>query len=410
MELKDGYKKTDIGIIPVDWEVVSLKSLCCVPMQNGVFYKPSSKGKGVRLVNVGDLYRTTPIDVENLELFDATDEEKKRFKVENGDLFFTRSSVVPSGIAHCNIYQKIDSGCVVFDSHIIRIRSDFRKVDAHFLYRFCLSKVARTYLVAHSKTATMTTIDQGVLGKCPVVLPTKKEQKAIAEVLSDTDNLIRALEKRIAKKCLIKQGAMQKLLTPKEDWEVKKLGEICDVRDGTHQTPNYVEIGIPFYSVENVTKNDFKNTKFISESEHNFLTKNWKIEKGDILMTRIGSIGDCKFINWNVNASFYVSLALLKMKKGFSGQFLTQYSNSEFFKKEIELNSLSSAIPKKINLGQISNVKVIIPLNYEEQTHIATILSDMDSEIEALEKKRAKYKLLKQGLMQNLLTGKIRLI
>ncbi len=203
---------------------------------------------------------------------------------------------------------------------------------------------------------------------------------------------------------------MQKLLTPKEDWEVKKLGEICDVRDGTHQTPNYVEIGIPFYSVENVTKNDFKNTKFISESEHNFLTKNWKIEKGDILMTRIGSIGDCKFINWNVNASFYVSLALLKMKKGFSGQFLTQYSNSEFFKKEIELNSLSSAIPKKINLGQISNVKVIIPLNYEEQTHIATILSDMDSEIEALEKKRAKYKLLKQGLMQNLLTGKIRLI
>ncbi|OQY02159.1 MAG: hypothetical protein B6I26_02220, partial [Desulfobacteraceae bacterium 4572_130] len=89
---------------------------------------------------------------------------------------------------------------------------------------------------------------------------------------------------------------------------------------------------------------------------------------------------------------------------------LTQYSNSEFFKKEIELNSLSSAIPKKINLGQISNLKVIIPLNYEEQTHIATILSDIDSEIEVLKKKQAKYKQLKQGLMQNLLTGKIRLV
>jgi type I restriction enzyme, S subunit len=79
-----------------------------------------------------------------------------------------------------------------------------------------------------------------------------------------------------------------------KDWEVKWLGDIADIKDGTHQTPKYVESGIPFFSVENVTRGDFTNTKFISEAEHRFLTKSFKIEKNDILMTRIGSIGDCK--------------------------------------------------------------------------------------------------------------------
>ena len=98
------------------------------------------------------------------------------------------------------------------------------------------------------------------------------------------------------------------------DWEVKTLGEIAVVRDGTHQTPTYVDYGVPFYSVESVTNNNFTNTKFITEEAHKILTKTFKIEKGDILMTRIGSIGDCKLIDWDVNASFYVSLALLKIK------------------------------------------------------------------------------------------------
>jgi len=178
----------------------------------------------------------------------------------------------------------------------------------------------------------------------------------------------------------------------------------------THQTPKYVEQGVPFYSVENVTANDFTNTKCISPEEHAFLTKSWKIEKGDILMTRIGSIGVCKYIDWDVDASFYVSLTLLKIKKEYSARFICHYSQFEYFKKEIVLNSLQFAYPQKINLGQISKVKLIIPESIEEQESIAQILSDMDAEIEGLEKKLDKYKMLKQGMMQNLLTGKIRLI
>jgi type I restriction enzyme S subunit len=249
-----------------------------------------------------------------------------------------------------------------------------------------------------------------------IPIPTKSEQTAIATALSDTNTLIDNLEKLIAKKQNIKQGVMQELLTGRKglsgfnsEWETFKLGEIAEIKDGTHQTPRYVEFGIPFYSVENVTRNDYQKVKFISEIEHLFLTKNFKIGKGDILMTRIGSIGDMKYVDWEVNASFYVSLALLKIKPGFSAKFICHYSNSSFFKKELELNSLVSAIPKKINLGNISNIRIMIPSSFEEQTAIAKLLGDMDIEIKTLEQKLNKYKMIMQGMKQVLLTGKIRL-
>ena len=240
--------------------------------------------------------------------------------------------------------------------------------------------------------------------------PTLTEQAAIASVISDTEAIIISLEKHITKKQNIKRGAMQTLLVPKKNWAVKKLGEIAEVRDGTHQTPKYVDAGIPFYSVESITANNFTDTKFITQEAHALLTKNYKIERGDILMTRIGSIGDCKYVDWDVDASFYVSLALLKIKKDYSANFICHYSKTHYFKKELELNSLQFAIPKKINLGQISEVKLNIPVSFEEQQTISQILSDMDAEIEALEIKLDKYKMLKQGMMQNLLTGKIRLV
>jgi type I restriction enzyme S subunit len=284
------------------------------------------------------------------------------------------------------------------------------KISPNFTQKILRSFFVRKQIILKAQGAIRANIGQSDLSKVLIPLPPLPEQTAIATVLSDTDKLLQALEKKIAKKYLIKQGAMQKLLKPKEGWVVKTLGEIFDVRDGTHQTPNYQKIGIPFYSVESVSNNDFKNTKYVSYSEHKFLTKNWKIEKGDILMTRIGSVGVCKYIDWDVDASFYVSLALLKSQNDISAKFITQYSTSNSFKKEIDLNSLLFAIPKKINLGNISNVKVTIPSTKEEQIEIASILFEMDTEIENLEKQLAKYKQLKQGLMQNLLTDKIRLV
>jgi type I restriction enzyme S subunit len=193
-----------------------------------------------------------------------------------------------------------------------------------------------------------------------------------------------------------------------EDWDVVTLGLIATIRDGTHQTPKYVPVGIPFYSVEHVTSGDFSNTKFISEEEHRFLTRSFRIEKGDVLMTRIGSIGDCVLVDWDVDASFYVSLALLKIN-GANAAYIAAYSELPAFKKEVDLHSLPSATPKKINLGPIADVRVALPSNPAEQESIAKALSDVDALLEGLDWLIAKKRDLKQAAMQQLLTGDTRL-
>lgn len=194
-----------------------------------------------------------------------------------------------------------------------------------------------------------------------------------------------------------------------EDWEVKSIGDICVVKDGTHQTPNYTYFGIPFYSVENISNNDFSNVKYISEEEHIILSSNSKIEKGDVLMTRIGSIGCCKYIDWEVKASFYVSLALLKFQDDECARYFTHYSETNLFKDEIEQNSLQFAVPQKINLGNIPKIRIILPSILKEQQLIADALTKVDNLIMSLSKVIEKKKLIKKGTMQKLLSGEMRL-
>ena len=210
-----GYQDTSVGLIPKDWTVEELVQISKVPLQNGLFFKPTHKGRGIRLINVGDLYVDGTIDLSSLELFDATDKDRQRYRVEDGDIFFTRSSVVPAGIAHCNIIENTNEQAVVFDSHVIRFRADTTKGKPTYLNRYFKGPVARRHLVAGAKTLAMTTIDQVVLNKCPVILPSLEEQTAIAAVLSDMDAEIDALKARRAKTRDLKQAMMQELLTGK---------------------------------------------------------------------------------------------------------------------------------------------------------------------------------------------------
>lgn len=198
-----------------EWEVTRMSALTSIPVQNGVFYEPSRKGRGCKLINVSDLYSNVPISTQSLELFDANTNEILRFGVDHGDIFFTRSSLTLDGIAHCNIYKKCENENVVFDCHIIRIRPNTKRVDPFFLFRYCMSFDTRKYLVANAKTTTMTTVDQSVIANLPIALPSLAEQTAIATVLSDMDDELSALEARRDKTRALKQAMMQELLTGK---------------------------------------------------------------------------------------------------------------------------------------------------------------------------------------------------
>jgi type I restriction enzyme, S subunit len=255
MAVKYGYKLTEMGEIPEDWEVKIVSSILASPIQNGVFYEPSRKGKGCKLINVSDLYRCFPVDVGNLESFDARSDEIARFSVRNGDIFFTRSSITADGIAQCNVYVTGSIEPIVFDSHIIRIRVDGSRADPLFVARFCGSRLVRRFLIANSKTTTMTTIDQPVIAKLPILLPPLVEQNAISETLNDADELLSYLDRLISKKRDIKQAAMQQLLTGKtrlpgfnEGWEIRRLGDISQIKTGVRNNEDKVEDGTyPFF-------------------------------------------------------------------------------------------------------------------------------------------------------------------
>lgn len=243
------------------------------------------------------------------------------------------------------------------------------RMDSRFLYYYFLSSEGQKKIKAINASTSLGAIYKDDVKRILVPELDIKEQKQIAETLSGIDSLISKLQELIVKKKNIRQGTMQRVLTGKNrlqgfssEWKDTTLGNICDIKDGTHQTPHYVESGIPFYSVETVTNDDFTHVKYISLEEHERLTSSYKIENGDVLMTRIGSIGKGKYVDWNPNASFYVSLALLKFRGNKPlANFIALLTGTEEFQKEAELHSLQFAIPMKINLGQISDIRVRIP-------------------------------------------------
>ncbi|MGL5901335.1 MAG: restriction endonuclease subunit S, partial [Cetobacterium sp.] len=191
------------------------------------------------------------------------------------------------------------------------------------------------------------------------------------------------------------------------EWEEKKIGDVCSIYDGTHQTPTYVNQGIKFVSVENI-KNIDNTDKYITKEA---FEKDFKIkpQKDDILMTRItaGIIGATAIVKNNNPLGYYVSLALLRKKSDIFIEFLAQYINGIQFKKELNKRIIHVAFPKKINLGDIGDCKIKTP-SLPEQEKIASFLSEVDTKIEKLEKKKELLSQYKKGMMQKLFSQKLR--
>lgn len=190
-------------------------------------------------------------------------------------------------------------------------------------------------------------------------------------------------------------------------WKLRKLGNLASIFDGTHQTPKYVAEGVPFYSVEHVTSDNFSNTRFISEAVFEKESKRVVLEFGDILMTRIGDIGTARLIDWPARASFYVSLALIKPDKTVNSPFLAQAFSFSGLQKELWHRTIHVAFPKKINLGEIGNCRVSLP-ELPEQQKIAAFLGAVDAKIGQMTRKKALLEEYKKGCMQQLFTQKLR--
>lgn len=262
----------------------------------------------------------------------------------------------------------------------------------------------------------------------PVILPpTLEEQKAIATALSDTDELIASLEKLIVKKKAIKQGTMQQLLTPPSkggkrlpgfsgEWLSIELGDYADITklagfEYSKYFNSYLDQGeIIVIRGTNITHNklDFRDIKTIPRKTSKFLYRS-QLNKGDLVFAYVGTIGPVCLIEENDKFHLGPNTAKISSNYKLDEKFLLCLFKSQFVKKEIDFHTSIGAQPS-LSMTKIRSFNFHIPDSIEEQKAIAAILNSMENEIEALESKKAKYEQVKQGMMQELLTGKTRLV
>lgn len=190
------------------------------------------------------------------------------------------------------------------------------------------------------------------------------------------------------------------------DWEVKKFKDITDIlRCGLASTPKYVEDGVPFLSAQNVKNGKLNLDKYkcISNELHEKLTKNTKPQKNDILMTRVGNVGDAAIVDIDWEFSVYVSLTHIRMKEGYDSQFFTQLLNSSFIKRRSLQTQYKGGGVANLNVKVVEEFDMPIP-PLKEQQKIVEILSSVDAAIKKTEQVIAKTEEVKKGLMQQLLT------
>jgi len=376
MEVKPGYKQTEVGVIPEDWEIEFIKNI--VHITTGSKNTQDRKDDGEYPFFV----RSQTVERINSYSFD-------------GEAVLTAGDGVGTGKVFHYINGKFDAHQRVY------CMSGFNdRINGYYFYLY-FSNYFYNRIIQMTAKSSVDSVRREMIAKMPILLPPKKaEQEAIAEALSDTDALIESLEQLIVKKRHIKQGTMQELLTGKKrlpgfsgDWEVKWLGEIACIKTGSRNNEDKIEDGAyPFFV----------------RSPHVERINSYSHESEAILVPGEGNIGKIfHYINgrFDVHQRVY---AITQFLPEVSGKYVYFYMDMNFGTHAMQ-NSVKATVDS-LRLPSFQNFEIVMPVRKEEQTAIATILSDMDTEIAALETRLAKTRALKQGMMHELLTGKTRLI
>ncbi|EMJ97205.1 type I restriction modification DNA specificity domain protein [Leptospira sp. B5-022] len=337
------------------------------------------------------------IDWDNL-VFTDNETEIQKYLLNKGNVLFNRTNTIDL-VGKTAIYN--GERPAIFAGYLIRIKVSDSLLNAEYLNYFLNTKPAKKHgRLVLSIAVGQANINGQKLKNYPIPLPPKlAEQEAIATVLSDTDALISSLETLLSKKRQIKLGTMQELLTGKRrlpgftgEWETKNLAEVCNkITTGKLDANAMSETG---------------EYRFYTCAKEYYYIDYYAFNTEALLISGNGAnVGYIHYFKGKFNAyqRTYV---------------LTDFTANPIYLKIYLESNFKNRINTEVNAGNtpyikmntISEMEISLPPTLAEQTAIASVLSDMDSEIEVLEKKISKYKQIKQGMMQKLLTGEIRLI
>lgn len=317
---------------------------------------------------------------------------------------FTYRSMSDNGTFTINRLENRDIGIVSPAYPVFEAIS----INPEYLKYFFQSEGFRKEIYNLSQGSTRTALKYKDLSNIEILLPSIKEQEKIVEILSRIDEIsIKNREKinlYIKRKIAIVDSVLKKI-----KYKRKKVKEVAEIYLGLTHKPKYVKVGIPFLSSQNVSSGylDFDNTKYISQEEFDRASNTIKPKNGDVLFSRVGSnLGNPVIVDVDIDFGIYVSLGYLRAKENIDNKFLKQWISSKEFSNQIR-TKVSGGAKNNINTGWLKEFNITIP-ELEEQRKFARILENIDKENIKLKEEIEQYEILKKGLMQQLLTGKIR--
>ncbi|HNV81385.1 MAG: restriction endonuclease subunit S [Tenuifilaceae bacterium] len=402
--MEKGFKNTEVGVIPEDWEVKLFNEFASINGRVGWkgYTKRDLRQSGPYAIGAKHIDKSNRLDLsEPTHLTREKYLESPEIMVYIDDILIVQRGSIGKVVL---IDKEIGEATINPSMVILRLWENLPSYVFYYLISFDGQR--QTVFDTSSTGVPMITQKQIANFKIPLP-PTKAEQTAIATALNDADALIQKLEQLIAKKRLIKTGAMQELLKPKEGWEVKKLGEVADIVGGG--TPSTFNSSFWNGDINWFTPSEIGDSKYSFESSRKITNEGLKnssarlLPVGTILLTSRASIGDASILM--IESCTNQGFQSLVVKEENSNEFLYYLILTL---KQVILQNASGSTFLEISPTKLKSIEIIIPKSVE-QTRIAQILSDMDNEIAALEKQLEKYKMIKQGMMQVLLTGKIRL-
>lgn len=397
MELKAGYKQTEVGVIPKDWELARLGTVA--NFRTGPFGSALHKSDyvygGIPVINPMQIIDGKIVNTPRMAISETAAQKLSAFRLFEHDIVIGRRGEM----GRCAVVQLNQSGWLCGTGSMI-VRPNAR-LESRFAQRMLSSPPVIAAIEATSVGTTMINLNQGTLSNLQIPIPpTYAEQQAIAETLSDADALIDSLEELLTKKRRIKQGAMQELLTGQRrlpgfnaEWEIKALGSICNVKTGARNNQDKLEEG---------------DYPFFVRSETIERINSYSHDCEAILVPGEGGIGSIfHYINgrFDVHQRVY---AITQFSPEVSGKYVYFYMAEKFGNHAMQ-NSVKATVDS-LRLPTFLEFEVQLPPTFAEQDAIAAALSEICDEIATLETQLQKNRQLKQGLMQELLTGRIRLV
>ncbi len=412
--MRAGYKKTEVGVIPEDWTISSVGAEFSIQLGKML---DAEKNVGVPKPFLGNrAVQWGKIDLTDIGEIKLTPSDLQRFRLRKGDLLVCEGGE----IGRTAVWQQPIEECY-YQKALHRLRP-LRGYNVQLMLNI-LQRLASTGFLLNFVTQTsIAHLPKDKFETIPIPLPpTKAEQEAIAEALSDADVLIESLEQLLAKKRQVKQGAMQELLTGKKrlpgfsgGWEVKRLDELGRWTGGmtpSMRNPDYWQSGmVPWISSGDVKSVRLTSTALaVSEYAVKQRATTLLPAKSIIIVTRSGILR--KYLPVAMN------MIPMAINQDIKALLPNDYVLPEYLLHSLTCNGdrilarclKSGTTVESIEFPWLKAFTIPLP-PIPEQTAIAAILSDMDDEIAALEAKLAKARQLKQGMMQELLTGKIRLV